>query len=71
MAGSESGLGGVIAGLENCASQGKFSKNMIRSSTKKIWHIMVRNKRGKSSQLGKHQSRKNSMAGSKSELVVS
>ena len=40
MAGSESGLGGVIAGLENCASQGKFSKNMIRFSTKKIWHII-------------------------------
>ena len=35
MAGSESGLGGVIAGLENCASQGKFFKNMIRFSTKK------------------------------------
>ena len=40
MAGSESGLGGVIAGLENCASQGKFSENMIRFSTKKIWHII-------------------------------
>ena len=40
VAGSESGLGGVIAGLENCASQGKFSKNMIRFSTKKIRHII-------------------------------
>ena len=40
MAGSESGLGGVIAGLENCASQGKFSKNMIRFRTKKIQCII-------------------------------
>ena len=40
VAGSESGLGGVIAGLENCASQGKFSKNMIRFRTKKIQCII-------------------------------
>ena len=40
MAGSESGLGGVIAGLENCASQGKFFRNMIRFGTNKIWHII-------------------------------
>ena len=39
MAGSESGLGGVIADLENCASQGKLSENMIRFSNKKIRHI--------------------------------